>query len=56
MTVEEQCVPAAEPPAVSETTENTVLGEFHLFSRKIEEILKQKKVLLIIALLLREIL
>ncbi|XP_041518249.1 protein TASOR isoform X2 [Microtus oregoni] len=44
VTVEEQCVPAAEPPAVSETTENTVLGEFHLFSRKIEEILKQKNV------------
>ncbi|KAL1781235.1 TASOR isoform X1 [Sigmodon hispidus] len=44
MTVEEQCVPAAEPPTVSETTENTVLGEFHLFSRKIEEILKQKNV------------
>ncbi|XP_029397621.1 protein TASOR isoform X2 [Mus pahari] len=44
MTVEEQCVPAAELPIVSETTENTVLGEFHLFSRKIEEILKQKNV------------
>uniref|UniRef100_A0A8C6QL20 Transcription activation suppressor n=1 Tax=Nannospalax galili TaxID=1026970 RepID=A0A8C6QL20_NANGA len=44
VTVEEQCVPAAEPPIVSETTENTVLGEFHLFSRKIEEILKQKNV------------
>ncbi|XP_031218479.1 protein TASOR isoform X2 [Mastomys coucha] len=44
MTVEEQCVPAAELPTVSETTENTVLGEFHLFSRKIEEILKQKNV------------
>ncbi|XP_028738233.1 protein TASOR isoform X2 [Peromyscus leucopus] len=44
VTVEEQCVPAAEPPTVSETTENTVLGEFHLFSRKIEEILKQKNV------------
>lgn len=44
MTVEEQCVPAAELPAVSETTESTVLGEFHLFSRKIEEILKQKNV------------
>ncbi|XP_040603716.1 protein TASOR isoform X2 [Mesocricetus auratus] len=44
MTVEEQCVPAAEPPTVSETTEDTVLGEFHLFSRKIEEILKQKNV------------
>ncbi|XP_021518089.1 protein TASOR isoform X2 [Meriones unguiculatus] len=44
ITVEEQCVPAAEPPTVSETTENTVLGEFHLFSRKIEEILKQKNV------------
>nr|XP_019579769.1 PREDICTED: protein TASOR isoform X2 [Rhinolophus sinicus] len=44
MTVEEQCVPAAEPPAVSETTERTVLGEYSLFSRKIEEILKQKNV------------
>lgn len=44
VTVEEQCVPAAEPPAVSETTEKTVLGEFNLFSRKIEEILKQKNV------------
>ncbi|XP_012493766.1 PREDICTED: protein FAM208A [Propithecus coquereli] len=42
--VEEQCVPAEEPPAVSETTERTVLGEFNLFSRKIEEILKQKNV------------
>ncbi|KAM5314242.1 protein TASOR isoform 4-T4 [Glossophaga mutica] len=42
--VEEQCVPAAEPPAVSETTERTVLGEYSLFSRKIEEILKQKNV------------
>ncbi|XP_035129775.1 protein TASOR isoform X2 [Callithrix jacchus] len=44
--VEEQCVPAAEaePPAVSETTERTVLGEYNLFSRKIEEILKQKNV------------
>ncbi|XP_014648559.1 PREDICTED: protein TASOR isoform X2 [Ceratotherium simum simum] len=44
VTVEEQCVPAAEPPAVSETTERTVLGEYNLFSRKIEEILKQKNV------------
>ncbi|XP_020027410.2 protein TASOR isoform X3 [Castor canadensis] len=44
VTVEEQCVPATEPPAVSETTERTVLGEFILFSRKIEEILKQKNV------------
>ncbi|XP_012575802.1 PREDICTED: protein FAM208A isoform X1 [Condylura cristata] len=42
--VEEQCVPAAEPPAVIETTERTVLGEYNLFSRKIEEILKQKNV------------
>ncbi|XP_023403378.2 protein TASOR isoform X4 [Loxodonta africana] len=42
--VEEQCVPAAEPPALSETTERTVLGEYSLFSRKIEEILKQKNV------------
>ncbi|KAM5231607.1 protein TASOR isoform 1-T1 [Hipposideros larvatus] len=42
--VEEQCVPAAEPPAVSETTERTVLGEYNLFSRKIEEILKEKNV------------
>lgn len=44
--VEEQCVPAAEaePPAASETTERTVLGEYNLFSRKIEEILKQKNV------------
>lgn len=42
--VEEQCVPAAEPPAVSETTERTVLGEYSLFSRRIEEILKQKNV------------
>ncbi|XP_008065606.1 protein TASOR isoform X2 [Carlito syrichta] len=44
VTVEEQCVPAAEPPAVSETTERTVLGEYNLFFRKIEEILKQKNV------------
>ncbi|XP_034352965.1 protein TASOR isoform X3 [Arvicanthis niloticus] len=44
MTVEEQCVPAAELPTVSETTENTVLAEFHLFSRKIEAVLKQKNV------------
>nr|XP_044610821.1 protein TASOR isoform X3 [Equus asinus] len=44
VTVEEQCVPAAEPPAMSETTERTVLGEYNLFSRKIEEILKQKNV------------
>ncbi|XP_016059994.1 PREDICTED: protein TASOR isoform X2 [Miniopterus natalensis] len=44
VTMEEQCVPAAEPPAVSETTERTVLGEYNLFSRKIEEILKQKNV------------
>ncbi|XP_062971449.1 protein TASOR isoform X4 [Cynocephalus volans] len=44
MTVEEQCVPAAEQPAMSETTERTVLGEYSLFSRKIEEILKQKNV------------
>lgn len=44
MTVEEQCVPAAEPPPVNETTERTVLGEYNLFSRKIEEILKQKNV------------
>ncbi|XP_014438376.1 protein TASOR isoform X2 [Tupaia chinensis] len=44
VTVEEQCMPAAEPPAVSEATERTVLGEYHLFSRKIEEILKQKNV------------
>ncbi|XP_012661613.1 protein TASOR isoform X1 [Otolemur garnettii] len=44
MTVEEQCVPPAESPAVSETTEKTVLGEYNLFSRKIEEILKQKNV------------
>ncbi|XP_046308815.1 protein TASOR isoform X3 [Marmota monax] len=44
VTVEEQCVPAAETPAVSETTERTVLGEYNLFSRKIEEILKQKNV------------
>ncbi|KAM6170308.1 protein TASOR isoform 2-T2 [Rhynchocyon petersi] len=42
--VEEQCVPAAEPPVLSETTERTVLGEYSLFSRKIEEILKQKNV------------
>ncbi|KAF4024001.1 hypothetical protein G4228_016040 [Cervus hanglu yarkandensis] len=41
---EEQCVPAPEPPAVSEATERTVLGEYNLFSRKIEEILKQKNV------------
>ncbi|MXQ83110.1 hypothetical protein E5288_WYG018683 [Bos mutus] len=40
----EQCVPAPEPPAASETTERTVLGEYNLFSRKIEEILKQKNV------------
>ncbi|XP_060059060.1 protein TASOR isoform X2 [Erinaceus europaeus] len=44
VTVEEQCVPAAEPPEVNETTERTVLGEYNLFSRKIEEILKQKNV------------
>nr|XP_044991671.1 protein TASOR isoform X2 [Jaculus jaculus] len=44
LTVEEQCVPAEELPPASEATENTVLGEFHLFSRKIEEILKQKNV------------
>ncbi|XP_077632780.1 protein TASOR isoform X6 [Crocuta crocuta] len=44
VTVEEQCVPAAEPPTMSETTERTVLGEYNLFSRKIEEILKQKNV------------
>ncbi|XP_059967061.1 protein TASOR isoform X7 [Mesoplodon densirostris] len=44
VTVEEQCVPAAEPPAISEITEKTVLGEYSLFSRKIEEILKQKNV------------
>ncbi|XP_045349204.1 protein TASOR isoform X4 [Leopardus geoffroyi] len=44
VTVEEQCVPAAEPPTMSETTERTVLGEYSLFSRKIEEILKQKNV------------
>ncbi|XP_004448299.1 protein TASOR isoform X3 [Dasypus novemcinctus] len=44
VTVEEQCVPAAEPPELSETTERTVLGEYNLFSRKIEEILKQKNV------------
>uniref|UniRef100_A0A286XLJ8 Transcription activation suppressor n=1 Tax=Cavia porcellus TaxID=10141 RepID=A0A286XLJ8_CAVPO len=42
--LEEQCVPAAEPSAVSETTERTVLGEYSLFSRKIEEILKQNNV------------
>ncbi|XP_040102334.1 protein TASOR isoform X2 [Oryx dammah] len=44
LTVEEQCMPAPEPPAASETTERTVLGEYNLFSRKIEEILKQKNV------------
>ncbi|XP_069874568.1 protein TASOR isoform X2 [Dipodomys merriami] len=44
MTVEEQCVPAAEPSAVSETTEKTVLGEFIVFSRKLEETLKQTNV------------
>ncbi|XP_058933796.1 protein TASOR isoform X4 [Kogia breviceps] len=44
VTVEEQCVLAAEPPALSETTERTVLGEYSLFSRKIEEMLKQKNV------------
>ncbi|XP_037654506.1 protein TASOR isoform X3 [Choloepus didactylus] len=44
VTVEEQCVPAAQPPELSETTERTVLGEYNLFSRKIEEILKQKNV------------
>ncbi|XP_006917586.1 protein TASOR isoform X4 [Pteropus alecto] len=44
VTVEEQCVPAAEPPAMSETTERTVLREYNLFSRKIEEILTQKNV------------
>lgn len=42
--VEEQCVPAAELPNVSEPTERTVLGEYSVFSRKIEEILKQKNV------------
>ncbi|KAK2503155.1 hypothetical protein MC885_016182 [Smutsia gigantea] len=41
---EERRVPAAEPPTVCETTERTVLGEYSLFSRKIEEILKQKNV------------
>ncbi|XP_023571499.1 protein TASOR [Octodon degus] len=45
VTVEEQCVPAAEPSTVSETTEKTVLGEYNLFSRKIEEILKRNNVL-----------
>ncbi|XP_076985064.1 protein TASOR isoform X3 [Tamandua tetradactyla] len=44
VTVEEQCVPAAEPPVLCETTERTVLGEYSLFSRKIEEILKKKNV------------
>ncbi|XP_017535692.3 protein TASOR isoform X4 [Manis javanica] len=39
-----QVVPAEEPPAACETTERTVLGEYSLFSRKIEEILKQKNV------------
>ncbi|XP_075406129.1 protein TASOR isoform X3 [Tenrec ecaudatus] len=42
--VEEQCVPAPEPPTLSETTERTVLGEYSLFSRRIEEILKEKNV------------
>ncbi|XP_040850588.1 protein TASOR isoform X2 [Ochotona curzoniae] len=42
--MEEQCVPAAELPNVSEPTERTVLGEYSVFSRKIEEILKQKNV------------
>ncbi|XP_049632112.1 protein TASOR isoform X2 [Suncus etruscus] len=44
VTVEEPCVTAAEPPTENETTEKTVLGEYNLFSRKIEEILKQKNV------------
>lgn len=43
-TVEEPCVTVAEPPTENETTEKTVLGEYNLFSRKIEEILKQKNV------------
>ncbi|XP_013371068.1 PREDICTED: protein FAM208A isoform X2 [Chinchilla lanigera] len=47
VTVEEQCVPATEPSTVSETTERTVLGEYSIFSRKIEEILKQNNVLYI---------
>ncbi|KAM5280239.1 protein TASOR isoform 3-T3 [Ctenodactylus gundi] len=44
VTVEEQCVPASEPSVVSETTEKTVLGEYNLFSRKVEELLKQKNI------------
>ncbi|XP_030741457.1 protein TASOR isoform X10 [Echinops telfairi] len=44
VTVEEQCDPAPEPPTLSETIERTVLGEYNLFSRKIEEILKEKNV------------
>lgn len=44
LTMKEPCVTAAEPPTENETTEKTVLGEYNLFSRKIEEILKQKNV------------
>ncbi|EHB00388.1 hypothetical protein GW7_00203 [Heterocephalus glaber] len=46
VTMEEQCA-SAEPSTVSESTERTVLGEYSLFSRKIEEILKQNNVLYI---------
>ncbi|KAM9102660.1 protein TASOR isoform 3-T3 [Sarcophilus harrisii] len=49
MKMEEQCVLATENPlaathALSGTTENTMLEEYNLFSRKIEEILKQKNI------------
>uniref|UniRef100_A0A4X2KTR9 Transcription activation suppressor n=1 Tax=Vombatus ursinus TaxID=29139 RepID=A0A4X2KTR9_VOMUR len=49
MKMDEQCVLAAENPlaathALSGTTESTMLEEYNLFSRKIEEILKQKNI------------
>ncbi|XP_072455111.1 protein TASOR isoform X3 [Notamacropus eugenii] len=49
MKMQEQCMLAAEDPLVathtlSGTTESTMLEEYNLFSRKIEEILKQKNI------------
>ncbi|XP_068940449.1 protein TASOR isoform X2 [Petaurus breviceps papuanus] len=49
MRVEEQCLLAAENPlaathALSAATESTLLEEYNFFSRKIEEILKQKNI------------
>ncbi|XP_020826234.1 protein TASOR isoform X4 [Phascolarctos cinereus] len=49
MKMDEQCVLAAENPLVathtlSGTTESTMLEEYNFFSRKIEEILKQKNI------------